>query len=756
MHGNSRYISAFAEFADPIPAPENVPSKVKAVARLPTLWKGSPDRPKFLPFVVESPAGYRLDSPQALEELLRSASVEARDQTVPNGPQLRDIPTSRFRVALPVPSHAMHSELSEPTDPDCEPEQGLRAGSDGQRLTVVAIIDDGIPFAHRNFRDADGAHTRVEFCWLQSADVQQGQTSVLFGREYTRADINRAIACFGDDEDHLYDAVGATCAAGDFGSLLGHHTTHGSHVMNLATGYDAAHGEDPPEHVRIIAVQLPNSVTMDTSGFGKDMYLLSAFHYIFHRVDVIKTMYGVPDPRLVINFSYGSTGGRHDGGDEVEAAIDELIQMRRRCAPTALVLAAGNTFLDRLHLEVHDYDFDHDDVVVLPWRIQPNGRTPAYLELWFYQDAGSPDPFAFSVELRNPSGMIACLRDDPSNQCQTSLPVGVHHSARLFGDPIRVLSVLNPAGQVIGQISADFDRADMTPATSDDGAEGRHRKTGRRRVLVAMAPTEPHDDCLPGADSGRWTVTIRRTTTARLGDHPIHCWIQRSTDFESFRSGSRQSYFDLDTYEEARFTPQGDLAETDTVTSPVKRFGSLNGLATGRMSLVVGGYRLGAGLGSSLACAQPARYSAAGTLRPDWIEKIVDCSAMSDRSRALPGTISAGVRSGSRSVVQGTSAAAPIVARQLVETFVTADDHAVKCAEATNYLSLLCGYVPESREQAGRPDEDGSCSRRADPELIKARLGAVLVPPHRQPGLELRPCDHDTSARPPGPEHPHD
>jgi hypothetical protein len=162
-----------------------------------------------------------------------------------------------------------------------------------------------------------------------------------------------------------------------------------------------------------------------------------------------------------------------------------------------------------------------------------------------------------------------------------------------------------------------------------------------------------------------------------------------------------------------------DRDEKDPQKSFIKRFGSMNGLATGHTSLVVGGYRLGAGLGSSLACAQPARYSSAGTLKPDWIDKTVDCSSMSDRSRVLPGTISAGVRSGSLSLIQGTSTAAPFVARQLATVFVTADDDCVAAAAGENYLPLLTGEP--SGDEAER----------------RARLGAVLVPPHRQPGMDV-------------------
>jgi hypothetical protein len=725
---HTKYISAFAELVPHKDLPNEL-APAEQPGLLPTLWRKYRN-PRFLPFITENTSGQPIVDVETLKRLLlgglkRAVNIFDLTQTKAHAKFL-DIKEGRFRVALPVPDCVIHEKMLYSTDPKPAPDERLRARIGGKRLTIMAVIDDGIPFAHRNFRNADGRRTRVEFCWLQSTDVLPDQKSVLFGREYMRSDIEHYIQQFGDDEDRLYDAAGATSAPDDFGSLLGHHATHGAHVMNLATGYDPAHGEEPPEEIRIIAVQLPNSVSMDTSGFGEDMYILSAFHYIFNRADIIKEMYGLPDdPRLVINFSYGCTGGRHDGETELEAAINELIQMRRCTgAPTALVLAAGNTFLDRLHAEIHNADFRHDNVVELPWRIQPNDRTPSYLELWFWGDFIPSDPFDFTIELRNPSGAIVDLGDDSSGQRQTSLPVGADYPTDEPGDPRRVLTVLNPQGEVIGQISADLDRADGPDDKPKADAAGGQHKTGRWRVLIVIAPTEPEDDRLPGADSGKWTVVIRRGAEAHAIDYPIHCWIQRATDFESFRSGSRQSYFDDDAYESTRFTPQGDLAEEDPDAkdpqkSLVKRFGSLNGLATGHTSLVVGGYRLGAGLGSSLARAQPARYSSAGTLKPDWIDKTVGCSSMSDRSRLLPGTISAGVRSGSLSLIQGTSTAAPLVARQLATVFVTADDACVAATAGKNYLPLLTG------EPSGNDD------------VRKARLGAVLIPPYRQPGVDV-------------------
>jgi hypothetical protein len=88
------------------------------------------------------------------------------------------------------------------------------------------------------------------------------------------------------------------------------------------------------------------------------------------------------------------------------------------------------------------------------------------------------------------------------------------------------------------------------------------------------------------------------------------------------------------------------------------------------------------------------------------------------------------------SCVQGTSAAAPFVARRLATVFVTADDSRVNDAECRNYLPLLADSCePGGNAEVASGHED----------LITARLGAVRVPPHWQPGLEPCPRRFDTA-----------
>ena len=345
----SRYLAALAELeCSPTVHKLHGPGTAAPEIWLPTLWKptlpsGKPFEARFVPFVIDKKLAAIQDNPVELHRRLLSGISQGK---VRQHLQYVDIKKSRFRVGSPVAEGAMKPKIQfAPTAPDWHPDRTLRARIGPQkRITIFAVIDNGLPFAHRNFRDVSGRRTRVEFCWLQSAVADPDQTSVLFGREYTRRDIEGLIKNYGHDEDMLYHEAGATADTEGLASMIERHATHGAHVMDLGTGYAAERGEQPAEEIRILAVQLPNVVTMDTSGIGKDMYLMSALHYIFHRADLIAEAYGVERARLVINFSYGYSGGPHDGEFDIEAAIDELVKARRdNRGPTALVLPAGNS-----------------------------------------------------------------------------------------------------------------------------------------------------------------------------------------------------------------------------------------------------------------------------------------------------------------------------------------------------------------------------------------------------------------------------
>ena len=675
----SRWMTALAEFRKPVNLPDTCGEQGSGSQKLaPVLWGRELDenqKLKFLPFVLKSSPGQSSGGHMKLAELdqlIQETAASSGDEV-----------SSRLRIAFPVETTAIHPDATGMlADPDWQADRQVLEPENGkQKITIVALIDDGIPFAHQNFRNKNGTGTRVEFCWLQSAAFDpdiSGDGTVLFGREYTRENINTLIKTHGNDEDILYRAAGATDSFGEPGQSIRRHASHGSHVMDIAAGYAPDKPDPVPDDVRIIAVQLPDTIAWDTSGFGKDMYLVSALHYIFERADRIARGYGVENVRLVVNLSFGFSAGPHDGSSELEAAFDELVAKRRlHTGPTALVVPSGNSFLQRMHAVLDDDAFV-DNQSKLPWRIQPNDRTSSFLEIWF-------DP------CEDPAGMQICV-DDPGGRFTTSIRIP-SVSVVQRDDHSNILPIMNNSDQMIGQLSVDQPRG-----------------LDRWRALIAIAPTEPSRDTALSAPAGPWTISIKKSDPEPGSVGNIHCWIQRDDAPDLYRSGNRQSYFDYRNYQ--RFDDLGKARQTDNEAIPCQRFGSINGSGTGSMSLIVGGF-MRSMTGENTV---PAFYSSAGVLpwTPDPgnqnYNSHVNCSALSERGPALAGTIAAGARSGSLSMLRGTSAAAPFVARMLVEEFRWADNKSIRDTVSEHYLGLL-----EATSTGNRDNQ------------IRARLGKVMV-----------------------------
>lgn len=551
---------------------------------------------------------------------------------------------------------------------------------------IMAVIDDGIAFAHGNLRDAAGA-TRVEFCWQQGADREViAEPTVLFGREYLSNDIDKLIQAYGHDEDLLYRHASADRGA-YAGGTIDRSATHGAHVLDAAAGH--RHGSQPnPDHpvppagnldaLRMIVVQLPAPATIETASFGKDAFILSAFHYIFDRADRMAERYlgnGRALP-LIINFSYGFNAGPHHGGERLERALRSLIRRREaRGGATHLIMPAGNDFLSSLHGTITPDLLTGDDCGFdIPWRLQPNDRTSNYLEIWLPEKA-TPDHV--SVRITDPLGRP--LHDGPLNGAGS----GIRH--------VDIMPPRAPCRHPIGQLSVERYRI------GDDKVLW--------RFVMALAPTQPDNPTLPSTPSGIWTVRLGHLNdVARHG--PITCRVQRDINPYGYALGARQSYFDDpgdEAYDAEGHRPLGD----NPAGVFVRRFGTLNGLATHDAVTVAGGF-----VSNSQS---PALYSAAGPHpTPRSGSGRVHLSAPSDASSALEGVLAAGTRSGALARMSGTSMAAPRVARAAAIAYLTGTRTAQSggsCDAGRELVRLLEGHL--------RPAPQDPISR--------ARLGEALL-----------------------------
>jgi len=497
----------------------------------------------------------------------------------------------------PIPALTFNPPTSKPTQFPQNPTAAKRI--------AVGIVDDGIAFAHKRFRASDGS-SRVHAVWLQEAEQATSNEGVSLGKLLDYREIDRLVAS-GCSESDIYRQAGAT----DFGrkpyNPLAARATHGTHVLDLAAGYDPPKGKlERP----ILAVQLPSAATIDTSGMTMGSYVLQAVRMIMVWADALAGSRFVPLP-LVINFSYGILAGPKDGTQYLEAALADLVDHRNRTnRPTWLVVPAGNSYRERAAAKV---ELAADAGQNLDWVVLPDDGAPNYLEIWFDERAGAGAPSSVEVAL-TPPGEATCT------------PV------RLQEGTMRVLK--DRAGRAIAGIYYDISTA-----------------TSRARVFLAVAPTVRNDQDWALAPSGRWKVTIRATTNALTA----HYYVQRDdTPFGYPRKG-RQSHLDHPkAYWRDPKTGDYRIQEPDC---PIIYQETLSAIATSRSFVVVGGVE---------ACDgdPPTDYTSSG---PTPSRRGPDCSAVADDGDAQWGMLAAGTFSGSFVRMNGTSVAAPQVARQIAE-----------------------------------------------------------------------------------------
>ncbi len=650
------------------------------------LWKGDlfgkpPIYSKFIPYILQlggiesSQKGVDAVSKKYREFRNSWSNPEKRPtkDNLPNQNFLREFESlTYFRTNYPLLPGTLVSapKITKPNSASTRPKKP-------ERLIITAIIDDGIPFAHKNYRNADNM-TRIDYCWSQSATPNPDGDTVLFGREFTNNDIDAYISAHGCDEDAIYAEAGLLSEKNHVPMPLDRMHSHGAHVMDsMAGNWDA----DSEDDVRIIAVDLPAASNWNTSGFGKDMYVLSALHYIFLRADILAKEYGFDGPvPLVLNLSYGISGGPHNGSNIIEAAIDELVSKRLESAPTAVVLPSGNLFSSRLHSVITDRHFEkRKKITHLNWVIQPDDRTSSFLEIWLPESLKKNDQIEIAVG--PPNGASTGFYGENTSGSSYSNPLDIKHD-----------------GNIVGTISEEVYRG------------------GRTRFLIAIAPTDATPAAkLPSAPSGVWKVSVKKKNAHYSLRRPsdltgIEAWIHRDESYGQGNTGAKQSYF-LDR-KNVLYWGDGAPSRKDRVASGVKtrRFGTLNGLATGKHTIVVGGY--------DDSSKKAARYSSAGALRNtgDPVNRVVpndaqvDISAMTERGQWSPGIVGAGTRSGITVALRGTSSAAPQISRALGELFYNTSVSQLMKLNIDQYISRLpaifLDQVPIAAETGEIADPD--------------------------------------------------
>jgi Subtilase family len=514
----------------------------------------------------------------------------------------------------------VHLGLVTPADwlnVDAEP-QTVPVAEVAVDTVVTGMIDDGLGIAHELFRKGNGS-TRVDYCAILPTPPDLRDVHTSQGRAWNARQIDsllQALTWSGFlDEEQFYTETGQIdLGAGKF-SPLSLQRSHGTHVMGLSTGY--APVADVTTRPIICAV-LPPRVVEDTSGISLLPSLCLALQMLSKRASRFQSRGGRPVP-FVLNFSYGNFSGPHDGTDEVSRLFEQFLAADP-AQKRWMTLPAGNGNLARSHGVIAFAETDRSEIE-LSLRVLPDDMTASHVEFWMpYSKAKTPRDFV-SITVTPPFGPESATVNAKKGQKQT---------------------LRDSKGQVVATLLYTCEPA----------------PTARGVITLAIEPTASLSGDRALAPSGRWKITAKQRELSP--DQKIEVWIRRDQTLPGYRPGGRQSYFDNGDYQ--RFGPFGRPLPVDPPDDicPVRRSGTLSGFADGSSPMVVAAY--------TEQSRQLSDYSAAGPLTetpmsPTPFREGPDAAAKADQSDVIWGVISAGSRCGSYVRLNGTSVAAPRVAR---------------------------------------------------------------------------------------------
>ncbi|MDN8616078.1 hypothetical protein [Variovorax ginsengisoli] len=464
---------------------------------------------------------------------------------------------------------------------------------------LLALLDDSCAFANSRFLSSDGP--RVWFLWDQNEHSngvtptsRSGPTKLSdfrYGGQWCRQDFATALDAAQGDEDLAYHAAGV--------SGLRRRATHGTHVMDLLAG-----GLEKP----IVAVQFPSAGIEDSSGRWLSRHVLDGLHYVIQCAHE-------DTRRIVANISWGPQTGPHDGSALLEEAIDDLVEKDPRLE---VVFPAGNSFSSRAHGSARL----SDGCKGLEWVVPPDGKSPAFLEIW-WPPGIAPEDVELTVEAPDGTGLTVTGR---------------------------------------GFVAAPEDRWSITLIKA--------RKNGAM-ALVAINPTGGAEGSCCGRH-GIWRVTVEPLE----GVEDLHMYIARADHDMGARRRARSSHLNDACYGLSRFRAASER-DSEAPGSIIQRAGTLNGAATGARCTLAAGY-----LGDDQT-RRPAPYSSSGPARGGTKDG-PDAAYQTDYSLGVRGIRASGVRSGTTVRLVGTSMAAPQRARELALQVVPARGAAQKQQETVD------------------------------------------------------------------------
>lgn len=562
---------------------------------------------------------------------------------------------------------------------------------------LVGIIDDGCNFLSRWQQTPTGP--AVHALWDQGMEAERvahlgslgldgpddydqvlpepNPTAFRYGREYV---VTRRQAP-DPDEHHTYAYLGHLFPAPRWG--------HGQMVLDLVTRPIVTRGvvmqsEPRPSQQgvkvpEVVFVQLPRRTVNDTSGGSLASHALDGILHVLHRRGAD------PQRPAIVNLSYGTHAGPHDGTSLFERALKWLLEEHENLH---VVIPAGNTHLSRTHASS---SIAPRKEMKLEWKIHADDTSDSFCELWLERPQG------IVVTMRSPGGQETSVAAGEAAYLSTvgGLPRLAPrdeqtHAAIVF--PTEVAQGENGTMVLLAVGPTRFVEPELpqkVPLTSDPPIPGFPSLLPYKTNLFNRATASIRRPVW--ASPGVWSIRIANTSTSAVN---VHAWIQRDDVAPgSFRGATgfrgRQSAF---------------LVPSDGDEHPVEPGTTLNGIATGTHSRlhVVGAMRaMDEGL-SAYSAAGPNRLTTERSEGPDEV-------VYADLSIEQPGLLVTGTLSGSALRVSGTSVAAAAYTRRLYEDLSSGGSGARRRASGERPLD-----PDRPMRAAGAPERAGSHLRGED------------------------------------------
>lgn len=498
---------------------------------------------------------------------------------------------------------------------------------EADKTVIMAVVDDAINVVHHRFR-SDKARSRVDYAWIMDGTSRQDDEPVPVGREWTRPQLEQLMRRYGRDEGEILRKLELADFRSTDTTALTRRVSHGTHMADLAAGYDYDDpGDTDPKNRRMISVQLPRRVIRESSGAFLSLFFLSSLSYIYDRAERIAMGLNRKIP-LVINFSFGLGAGPHNGQHLIEQAIRDLVakgEVSGTVGPIKVIMPAGNRYRAKGHASARAVDCGPTGLST-NWVIPAGDRSSNYLEIWVPQAASD-----VTVSVRLPGSDTAT---------QFAIPTDAQAP-----DSTMVLRATD--GSIVGWLSSDLG-IEFANTPPDQGA------IPKRRIFLAVGPTAYPRSRTALAPAGHWHIGV--SADLRTGES-IDMWVQRDERPYGYQRAGAQSYLEPDTWDRSiQISRQlNEYVDPAGQEHHVQWYGALNAISTSLAQMDVAGYRQ--------RSEKSALYSgAASDTMP-----APDLAAPSDRSRVITGILAAGSASGSRVALNGTSVAAPQVARAVAD-----------------------------------------------------------------------------------------